>query len=279
MDFESPTRNAATILEGMNTQNAQNMSTSVPLFSSNQNFSTSSFSYDFLNNLLKTPTRSHFASGPKINFDTSLHSFESNFGSFESFSSTGASLNPPLTQPHSIPTMQFQASSPTRESNASGTNNSTPTLSVLLEHVQTLQTMVSYLMFDYVKFLKRMAEYCPNTPYGLFPPLVSIAEDLPSVPHFRAPADHFLSCFLYFRQTPTFLMRQRGKIEIIFWILFGKGVFVLFYCLLLYPVFGPKNTGPNFISNFVKCQISTAQFNLSLLRSVFNHIFTYVFLA
>ncbi|AES63163.1 hypothetical protein MTR_2g005680 [Medicago truncatula] len=49
--------------------------------------------------------------------------------------------------------------------------------------------------------------------------------------------------------------------------------------LLLYPVFGPKNTGPNFVSNFVNYQISTAQFKLSLPRSIFNHNFTYVFLA
>jgi len=59
-----------------------------------------------------------------------------------------------------------------------------------LEHVQTLQTKVSYLVFDYAKFRKWMAEeYCPKTPYGLVPPHVSIAEDLPSVPDFRAPAD------------------------------------------------------------------------------------------
>jgi len=97
----------------MSTQYAQNMSTFVPLFSSNQNFSTLSFSSNFLNNLLKTPTPSYFASRPKINFDTSLNSYQSNFGSFQSFSSTGASVNQPLTQPHSIPTMQLQASSTT----------------------------------------------------------------------------------------------------------------------------------------------------------------------
>ena len=174
--------------------NTLNKTTCVPLFSSNQNFSTSSFSSDILNNLLKTPTPSYFASGPKVNFDTSLPSFQSNFGSFESFSSTGASLNPPLTQPQFIPTMQFQASSTARESNDSGTNNYFPTLSMILEHIQTLQTyvqtletMVSSQMFDYAKFRKWVAEeYCPKTPYGLDPPPVSIAEDLPD---FRAPAD------------------------------------------------------------------------------------------
>lgn len=49
-DFESPTRDATNILEGMHTQNK---TTFIPLFSSNQNFSTSSFSSDFLTNLLK----------------------------------------------------------------------------------------------------------------------------------------------------------------------------------------------------------------------------------
>lgn len=90
--------------------------------------------------------------------------------------------------------MQFQASSTARESNASGTNNSAPTLSMLLEkiqtlqnHVHSLQTMVSYQMFDYAKFRKWLAtELCPKTPYGLVPPPVSIVEDLPNC---RASAD------------------------------------------------------------------------------------------
>ncbi|AES98420.1 DUF223 domain protein [Medicago truncatula] len=49
------------------------------------------------------------------------------------------------------------------------------------------------------------------------------------------------------------------------------------YCYTLF--LDLKILGPNFISNFVNYQISTARFKLSLLRSIFNHNFTYVFLA
>jgi len=85
--------------------------------------------------------------------------------------------------------MQFQASSAAHESHASSTNNSAPTLSILLEHVQTLQIMVSYLMFHYAKFHKWMAEEsCPKTPYALVPHPASIAELL-YVPDFMAHAD------------------------------------------------------------------------------------------
>jgi len=43
-------------------------------------------------------------------------------------------------------------------------------------------------MFDIKKFRKWLAdEYCPRN--SMVPPPATIAEDLPSVPDFRAPAD------------------------------------------------------------------------------------------
>jgi hypothetical protein len=150
-DF-SLTRNAATILEGMFSHKNDTTKDS-PMHSSS-----SLFSSKFLNNLLKTPAPSFASTAPKVNFDTSLHSFNFNFGSFESFTSIGASLKPPLTQPYFAAENSHPAPPTAVATKASSNTQSSPTLSMLLEHVQTLQTMVSYRIFDYAKFHKWMAE-------------------------------------------------------------------------------------------------------------------------
>jgi len=130
----SPTQNAATILEGMSSKKPPGTSTISPLFSSNQNFSTSLLCYDFLNNLLKTLTSNFAPSGPNPNFDTSLCSFNVNFGSFESFGSTGATPKPPPFQTfHASGIPSFDPSSAPQ--NSSHKSESAPTLFVLLEHL------------------------------------------------------------------------------------------------------------------------------------------------
>ena len=95
--------------------------------------------------------------------------------------------------------------------------------------------MVFYLILDYAKFRKCMdEEYCPKTPYDLVLPPVSIVEDLPD---FCAPADRVGYCSLLLRPTPLFLMRQRGRIEMIFWLFWKRLLYSVLMLLLKNYVF------------------------------------------
>lgn len=80
-------------LEGMTSQYSGNTTVLSPLFSSNQNFSNSLFSSEFLNNLIKTQQQDYFTTAQ--NSGSSLPSFPSHVGSFESFGSNGAHLTFP----------------------------------------------------------------------------------------------------------------------------------------------------------------------------------------